>query len=72
MCAQAGEYVYSYVTFAVGYARQPCPTEVCKCKGTAKFLHFRTSVNQCSLAGIHVGKWTAVVKTVGIFQTKYL
>lgn len=44
----------------------------CKCEGKAKFFCLKTSVNQGSLAGTHVGKWTAVVKIVEIFQTKYL
>lgn len=43
----------------------------CKCEGKAKFLRLKTYVNQGSLAGTHVGKWTAVVKIVEIFQTKY-
>lgn len=43
----------------------------CKCEGKAKFLRLKTCVNQGSLAGTHVGKWTAVVKIVKIFQTKY-
>lgn len=43
----------------------------CKSKGKAKFLCFKASVNQGNLAGTHVGKWTAVVKIVRIFQTKY-
>lgn len=71
VCVRRREYVYSYVTVLVCYAREPCPTEVSKCEGKAKFLHLKTSVNQGSLAGTHVGKWTAVVKIVDIFQTKY-
>lgn len=43
----------------------------CKCEGKAKCLHLKTYVNQGGLAGTHVGKWTAVVKIVEIFQTKY-
>lgn len=43
----------------------------CQCKGKDKFLRLKTSVNQGSIAGTHVGKRTAVVKIVKIFQTKY-
>lgn len=42
----------------------------CEWKGKAKFLQLKSSLNQGSLAGTHVGKWTAVVKIVEIFQTK--
>lgn len=41
-------------------------------QGKAEFLRVKGSVNQKALAGMHVGKWTAVVKIAEICQTVYL